>query len=61
MDNAYNQSMVAYANSPKEANNKRSMSGPNQFGSGDRMPQDKNVVKKQKTEHGLSNRHKEHR
>lgn len=41
MDNAYNQSMVAYESSPKETNSNRRMTNSNeQFGKANRMVQD---------------------
>jgi len=61
MDNAYNQSAVAYETGPKEVNVKRGMHDGNaQFGKGDKMPQDEAMPKKsaKPEKHG---RHKEHR
>ena len=71
MDNAYNQSSVAYESAPKEKNTKRRMpDGDKQFGkesktmSQDDKPATKGYVKKEiaihekKFHHG---RHKEHR
>jgi len=62
MDNAYNQSAVAYEDGPKEVNTKRGLhDGDAQFGKGNKMPQDEKA-KPRKT-HKLMHhgRHKEHR
>ena len=41
MDNAYDQSSVAYETGPKEKNTERRMpDGNKQFGKGDKMPQE---------------------
>lgn len=63
MDNAQNQSAVAYENGPKEVNTKRGLpDGDKQFGK-DKMPQDEVTVPKGSSKKVMvsSHRHKEHR
>lgn len=62
MDNAYNQSAVAYENGPKEVNVKRGLhDGDKQFGK-DKMPQDESSVSKGSSKKVMSSgRHKEYR
>jgi hypothetical protein len=62
MDNAQTQSMVAYEDGPKEVNIKRGMpDGDNQFGKGNKMPQDEGSAPKKHVKHASHGRHKEHR
>lgn len=62
MDNAYNQSAVAYEVGPKEVNTKRGMhDGDAQFGKGDKMPQDEHGKPKKASKNMMHGRHKEHR
>lgn len=62
MDNEYDQSKVAYENGPKEVNTAEPMPGSkDQFGKGDRMPQDKAMKHHAKKTHMTHGRHKEHR
>jgi len=49
MDNAYNQSMVAYQDGPGEENTERGMpDGKEQFGKANRMPQENKGYKQVK-------------
>ena len=62
MDNAYNQSMVAYQDGPGEVNTERGMSGKEQFGKGNRMPQEnKGYKQKEYPANPTMNRYKESR
>jgi len=46
MDNAYNQSAVAYEDGPKEVNAKRGLNnGDKQFGKADKMEQDEKSMR----------------
>ena len=63
LDNAYNQSAVAYENGPKEVNTEAGMpGGSDQFGKGNKMPQDMKAKKYIKHKmHKIHGRHSEHR
>ena len=61
IDNAYNQSAVAYEDGPKEVNTKRGLNnGDAQFGKANKMEQDE-VTPNNKPKVMESGRHKEHR
>lgn len=63
LDNAYNQSMVAYGSGPKEVPTEKGLpDGTAQFGKGNKMPQENKGYKQKKYPANPSvNRHGEYR
>ncbi len=62
MDNEYDQSKVAYEDSPKEVNTKRGMPKSKQFGKANKMPQEnKGYKQKQYPANPTIGRYKESR